>query len=236
MDDPIVFPGQPGAAHSHDFYGNTTTDAHSTSESLLGGGTSCRLAADTAAYWLPTLYYKGAPVLPLENEVDFYYRRRTYPNSAIRPFPPGLRIIAGDHHATGPQSTQVLDWDCEGGNGSDADQNYPVDCGTGWVSADIKFPDCWDGVNLDSPDHKSHMAYAVDPDGDDRFSCPSSHPVPVPRLKISIDWAVHDGTKITLSSGPYYTLHADFVNSWQPGVLEDLVARCMNMGVNCGRL
>ena len=22
-----------------------------------------------------------------------------------------------------------------------------------------QFPQCWDGVNLDSPDHKSHMAY-----------------------------------------------------------------------------
>ena len=21
------------------------------------------------------------------------------------------------------------------------------------------FPQCWDGVNLDAPDHKSHMAY-----------------------------------------------------------------------------
>src|SRR3712207_8279726 len=33
-DDPIVYPGAPGAAHSHDFFGNSSTNAHSTHESL----------------------------------------------------------------------------------------------------------------------------------------------------------------------------------------------------------
>ena len=28
-DDPIVFPGLPGASHSHDFFGNHATDANS---------------------------------------------------------------------------------------------------------------------------------------------------------------------------------------------------------------
>ena len=29
-DDPIVYPGQPGMSHEHDFFGNVTTDADST--------------------------------------------------------------------------------------------------------------------------------------------------------------------------------------------------------------
>jgi Domain of unknown function (DUF1996) len=33
-DDPIVFPGQIGAAHSHDFFANRSTSADSTYESL----------------------------------------------------------------------------------------------------------------------------------------------------------------------------------------------------------
>ena len=37
-DDPIVFPGQPGASHSHDFFGNTTTDASSTYASMRSLG------------------------------------------------------------------------------------------------------------------------------------------------------------------------------------------------------
>jgi hypothetical protein len=235
MDDPIVFPGEPGAAHNHDFYGNETTDAYSTPASLLRGTTTCDLEADKAAYWLPTLYVGEEMISTRENEVDFYYRSRTYPLSAVRPFPRGLKIVAGAAHATGPQGTRTVDWDCEDG-GSDQDLNHPVDCGTGYVSADIKFPDCWDGQHRDSKNHKRHMAYSIDPDDDGRFTCPRGHPVPVPRLIFSVEWQVHDGTAITLSSGPYFTLHADFFNSWRQGRLRALVNECIHAGTNCGHV
>jgi hypothetical protein len=234
MDDPIVFPNEPGAAHLHDFSGNSTTDAYSTHQSLLQGGTSCEHAADTAAYWTPTLFVGGEAIAFRENEVDFYYRSRTSPFSDVRPFPAGIKIIAGSAHATEAQKTEAVDWDCEDG-GSDQDTNHPVDCGTGFVSADIKFPDCWDGDRLDSDNHQKHMAYSIQGKGE-RFECPESHPVPVPRLIFSLEWEVHDGTRIKLSSGPYYTMHADFINSWQPGALEDLVAQCINAAENCGRV
>src|SRR5438552_4669667 len=60
MDDPIVYPGQPGVSHLHDFYGNTTTDAYSTIASLLAAGTtSCVNPGETAAYWVPALMYNN---------------------------------------------------------------------------------------------------------------------------------------------------------------------------------
>lgn len=37
----------------------------------------------------------------------------------------------------------------------------------------VVFPSCWNGKDLDSPDHKSHMAY---PSGVSTGSCPQSHP------------------------------------------------------------
>ena len=40
FDDPIVFPGQPGAAHLHTFIGNDGTNALSTGDSLTGSGNS----------------------------------------------------------------------------------------------------------------------------------------------------------------------------------------------------
>lgn len=44
------------------------------------------------------------------------------------------------------------------------------------MRAQVNFPSCWDGVNLDSPDHKSHMAFASGgPNGGG--DCPASHPV-----------------------------------------------------------
>jgi flagellar basal body-associated protein FliL len=49
--DPIVDPGPPGTMshHMHDFFGNTTTDANSTYETLRAGGTTCDDPQDTAA-------------------------------------------------------------------------------------------------------------------------------------------------------------------------------------------
>jgi hypothetical protein len=44
-DDPIVFPRQPGAAHQHDFFGNTSTNAYSTDASLAGKPTSAPVRA-----------------------------------------------------------------------------------------------------------------------------------------------------------------------------------------------
>ncbi|MFT4283523.1 MAG: discoidin domain-containing protein, partial [Protaetiibacter sp.] len=56
-DDPIVFPGQPGASHSHTFVGNTSTNAFSTPETLLASGDStCTVPQDDSSYWFPTLF------------------------------------------------------------------------------------------------------------------------------------------------------------------------------------
>src|SRR6186997_1313745 len=46
-DDPIVYPGQPGASHRHDFFANVTTDAYSTYGQLRDGVTTCSSASDT---------------------------------------------------------------------------------------------------------------------------------------------------------------------------------------------
>jgi hypothetical protein len=50
---------------------------------------------------------------------------------------------------------------------------------------------CWDGVNLDSPDHKSHVAYPKQ--GAASFSgtsvggdCPSTHPVKIPQVMLEV--------------------------------------------------
>jgi hypothetical protein len=39
--------------------------------------------------------------------------------------------------------------------------SIPTCPGSSYLSAKITFPGCWDGKNLDSPDHRSHMAYPV---------------------------------------------------------------------------
>ena len=65
--------------------------------------------------------------------------------------------------------TDAVAWMCQG---MDNLSPAPPNCGGGTV-LQIRFPDCWDGRNLDSADHKSHMAYTVG------GGCPSNYPVPV---------------------------------------------------------
>lgn len=51
----------------------------------------------------------------------------------------------------------------------------------GWpwlgIMANRYFPTCWDGVNLDSPDHRSHVAYPESGTLESGGRCPSTHPV-----------------------------------------------------------
>ena len=73
MDDPIVYPSQPGMGHMHAFYGNKSTDAYSTRKNLLAAGTTCTDKKDKAAIWAPTAFIrKNGTWRPLEP-----YRERT---------------------------------------------------------------------------------------------------------------------------------------------------------------
>jgi len=227
VQDPIVYPRQRHAGHRHDFYGNETTNGFSTYRTLIRATTTCETSADTSAYWSPTLYYDGEKVTAVG--AVFYYRSITSDPRAVRPFPRNLRIIAGDAHATGDQPHHLSYWGCDEGSSSP----NPIDCGTGTdVIAHVNFPDCWDGKRKDSKDHKSHMAYSVSTS--EGRVCPASHPVPVPRLIFRLQWPVSDGTKVSLASGEYFTLHADFLNSWDQGALRTLVRRCIRANKDCG--
>ena len=232
-DDPIVFPGDPGAAHRHDFFGNETTDAFSTLRSLKKGPTTCGFRPDRAGYWFPTLSSRGHVTSP--HLVKVYYTSRHSRPAAIKPFPRGLKVVAGDAHPEGPQSLSIVHWDC-GDGGSHENRAHPVDCGEGFVQASIIFPDCWDGVRRDSVDHQRHMAYSTDHDDDRLYTCPRSHPVPVPRIKVTIEWPVHDGTTVELSSGSPRTLHGDFFDAWRRRPLKRLIHRCLVEEVLCGKI
>src|SRR2546423_4774944 len=108
MDDPIVYPRQPGVSHDHSFVGNTTTNAFSTLRTLRSASTTCKRDGETAAYWMPTVLLDGQMVSP--RGATIYYRRKTL--TALRAFPAGFKLIAGDRHATTPQDMKVTYWNC----------------------------------------------------------------------------------------------------------------------------
>ena len=228
-DDPIVYPRQRGKAHLHLFFGNKSTDAFSTWRSLRRAGTNCNERADKAAYWMPAVYRNGSLVKSVAGH--FYYRGVHQNLSAIKPFPPGLKIIAGNAEAKKAQSTKVVAWSCQGSGGTG--QAQMRDCGAGGhVKVLIHFPSCWDGRRKDSKNHKAHMHYATRL-GDGRRGCPRTHPVPVPELTMAVSFAMRDGAGVTLSSGKFWTMHADFFNAWNQTALKKLINDCIHANREC---
>jgi hypothetical protein len=226
-DDPIVFPGKAGASHDHTFVGNRSTNASSTYASLRRSPTSCRRAEDTAGYWVPTLLQNGTPVPP--QSATIYYRRGTL--AQVTTFANNLRMIAGDANATTPQGMRVTFWSCGALSGVPPSSTVPTcpDARGSFLRLHVRFPSCWDGANLDSSDHKGHMAYAMG------RRCPSTHPVAVPAITQIYRYATRGGDGFTLASGGQFSAHADFVNAWKPGALRRLVDDCLNALVHCGR-
>jgi hypothetical protein len=227
MDDPIVYPRQPGASHDHSFVGNTTTNAYSTLRSLRAGTSTCKRGGETAAYWMPTLLLNGQMVAP--TSATIYYRRKTL--APLRAFPAGFKMIAGDRSATSPQGMQVTFWNCGAASGVAASTEVPTcpDTRAQSLRLHVNFPSCWDGKHLDSADHKSHVAYPV------RGACPVSHPVAVPAISLIYRYPITGGSGVSLSSGGRYSAHADFFNAWRQGTLVSLVNSCLNALRHCAR-
>jgi hypothetical protein len=242
-DDPIVFPGQPGMSHLHEFFGNRQTRAATTARALRRQvGTTCVRddeakgaagPADSSAYWVPALYL-GNRRMPAYNFAA-YYSSGPRRFREIKPFPPRLRMIAGDASGRAPQMigpSQVYLWECGGATRVPATRHSAPRCATRDLRLYVTFPDCWDGRRLDSSDHKSHMAYSQQ--AGRRRACPASHPVAVPILKLELSYRTRGGPDVKLASGPIQTAHGDFMNGWNQHELAKLVRRCLNTNKYCG--
>jgi hypothetical protein len=224
-DDPIVHPNMAGMSHSHDFFGNVTTNATSTLASLLAGDTTCDPQTDLSAYWVPTLFAADGSIIPVE-QATFYYLVDVANPADLQPYPPGLVILAGNAHATAPPDSSYFKWSCLGAPDSSTTDfvTCPADSRLELL---LNFPDCWDGVNLDSTDHQSHMAYSAG------GACPASHRVPVPRLQFKLRYATQGEAGMRLASGAAYTAHGDFFNAWEPAALANRL-HCLYNLIKCG--
>jgi hypothetical protein len=232
-NDPIVFPNQPNVSHNHQFFGNTSTNASSTLQSLRLGGTTCQPLADKAAYWVPTLFKNGQVVAP--ERVTVYYQGITDPRRAV-PHPQGLRYVIGNAGATSPDQNPAARWSCLGF--PEASRDF-LSCPPGSKLQNyLDFPTCSDG-RLDSPNHKDHMVFG---NGGVGGTCPASHPIVVPRLEFLITYPV-DGGGLTLggtsngvhvTNAPGYTFHGDFFNAWDANELKRRVDNCIVARYICG--
>ena len=265
-DDALVSPNQPNAAHLHMYLGNTQTDNASDIDSLAstGEGSCDGGMLNRSGYWVPTMLYplQNPPddtfgiVLPLDDvdAVDVYYKSNITEITAIQPMPSGLQMISGDAGATpaNPQTRDIIRWSCESWvitSGDDFALNIPR-CAVGdWVRATVLFPSCWDGVNLDSADHKSHMAFPVFTPGQGHH-CPASHPVTLTQVSYNLAYEVTaensapfgDSRMWRLASDTYevsesvpggYSLHGDWMMAWHPEIMQTWIEHCIHAGIHC---
>ena len=216
-DDPIVYPGQPGASHLHQFYGNLGANAHSTYASLRKtGGTNCgnlTYPLNRSAYWMPAMLDgKGNVVRP--DHVQIYYKRRPKSDPKCQGFdnggegkcinlPNGLKFIFGYDMLTGKAPTGSFDFICakEGSSNSPAFKTieqalaYPQCSAGGRFVVRGKAPSCSDG-RLDSANHRDHVAYHVRDRNTGVNACPATHPYVIPAFTLLVSYSIGEGDDI----------------------------------------
>ncbi|MFM2310361.1 MAG: hypothetical protein RLY87_2483 [Chloroflexota bacterium] len=213
--DPIVMPGHTGMSHLHQFFGNRGVNENTTAASLRAApATSCKNPADGSAYWVPTLMNNGVAVNPINLEV--FYRKTV--TSPVVAHPAGLMLIAGSSKATEPQSTSIVSWSCTGAN-TPGTASPTVCKNRQQLVASIRYPECWNGVDLDSADHKSHLSYASN-------GVCAAGTIALPQIEMRVIYPrVADVSALTLASGSIYSMHADFFNGWDQRRFDGMVAR-----------
>ncbi|MGX1026028.1 DUF1996 domain-containing protein [Streptomyces sp. SAI-097] len=257
-DNLIAAPGvSNGAHHFHDYVGNQANDAFASDEDLAAGDTTCADQGDKSSYYWPVLRLQngtaeqdaqspgggiegnaGEIVTPTEVTLTFEGNER----GKVTEMPRLLRIITGDAKAFVNGVTNAnASWSCTGFEDRQLKDKYPL-CPSGSdVVRTFTFQSCWDGRNIDSANHRTHMAFAA-ADG----SCPEGFRA-VPRL---VQRVVYDVAAPSLEDGgrtvPLFAVdsfpeqlhkpvtdHSDFINVFDEDLMRELV-ECVNSGRACG--
>lgn len=125
--------------------------------------------------------------------------------------------------------------------------DFPTKPCKGGIMTVHHFPSCWDGKNLDSPDHQSHMYNTAKEAFPSAGPCPASHPVRMPQVAYETLWDMtqfnnmwpKDGSNpFVLSYGVNkgYGTHADYVFGWKGDSLQKAMdSSCMFNACENGR-
>lgn len=157
-------------------------------------------------------------------------------------------MVAGDpfkRNYTDNFQSDAVSFACLNYNGAEPPETNGLptySCPDG-IRAQVFFPSCWDGVNLDSPDHSSHMAYP-ESGAYNNGPCPASHPVQLISLFFEVlfntpDFDFWEGSYGTgqpfvfaMGDPTGYGFHGDFINGWDVDVLQNAVTNCLDESGN----
>ncbi|MFH9008487.1 DUF1996 domain-containing protein [Streptomyces afghaniensis] len=257
-DNIIAAPGVTnGAHHFHDYIGNQANNAFASDQDLANAETSCVDQGDKSSYYWPVLRLQngaqeqdanspgggiegnaGEIVTPKQVTLTFVGN----PRGKVTAMPRLLRIITGDAKSfvNGPANANAS-WSCTGFEDRQLKDKYPL-CPQGSdVVRTFKFQSCWDGRNIDSANHRTHVAFT-----DAAGNCPSGfRPIPqlVQRIVYDVDApSLKDGGRTTplfaVDSFPEQlhkpvTDHGDFINVFDEDLMGEM-ADCINDGRKCG--
>ncbi|MET9252942.1 DUF1996 domain-containing protein [Streptomyces sp. NPDC003717] len=255
-DNIIVAPGvDNGAHHTHDYVGNQDNDAFSSDQDLANADTTCRNRADRSTYYWPVLRLQdgtkefdagdlgggaegnvGRILRASQAQIRFVGNKR----GDVVAMPRFLRVITGDAKAfTNGVANANSSFSCTGFEDRQVTDKYVLCPRGSKVVRTANFQSCWDGRNIDSANHRDHVAF-VQPDG----SCPNGFQA-IPQLQIRLVYAV-PAPKVAGGRvrAPYavdgfpeqlhkpVTDHNDFINVMDEDLMNRVV-ECVNGGEDC---
>ncbi|MGW1799468.1 DUF1996 domain-containing protein [Streptomyces sp. NPDC001984] len=256
-DNVIVAPGVTnGAHHLHDYVGNQKVNAFSSNDTFLQGGTSCQNKNDLSAYYWPVVRVQdgtqdfdqnadgggkegnvGRIAVPSQAQIKYVGS----PTSKVVAMPQFLRIITGDAKAfVNGTANANAHWSCTGfENKVQLTDKYPICPRGSQVVRSFAFQSCWDGTNIDSANHRTHVAFA-----DAGGNCQNGFKA-IPQLTMRL---VYNVPRPSIQNGVVknayavdgfpeqlhkpITDHDDFI-AVTTGGLANKIASCVNRGQRC---
>ncbi|KAJ7938380.1 hypothetical protein B0H13DRAFT_2226396 [Mycena leptocephala] len=241
--DPVVSPGgllfhltHSVSSGGSNFGLNTSTAALRTSSC-----TSIPIPEDKSNYWFPICFNHGLgrwsngtftrqanfPVMSyffVKKETQHYLFNDT-PGYTTE-FPDDELTVSGDPtlRTLDPSSfaQQAITFLCLDFSGKSSRYNElprGISCPSG-IRSQINFPSCWNGIDTDSRDHKSHVAFLST--GPDNGTCSDpAFPKTLPRIFMEVYWisqVFEDQRKSAMTPSQPFV--------WDPGVLQKALDGC----------